>query len=175
MLAARDGDKEAFDALIADLAPLVWHVARGSGLDRTTAEDVVQTVWLALLRHLHRLTEPRALAGWLITTTRREANRVQHRAAGHLELSPELAEQTATTDPSPEHEVLRTERDRALWSAFHKLSQRCQELLRLTVLAGRAEYRAVAEALHMPHGSIGPTRGRCLNNLRSLYDGDSGS
>ena len=78
-------------------------------------------------------------------------------------------------DPSPEHEVLRTERDRALWSAFHKLSQRCQELLRLTVLAGRAEYRAVAEALHMPHGSIGPTRGRCLNNLRSLYDGDSGS
>src|SRR5690242_12598402 len=66
MLAARDGDKEAFDALIADLAPLVWHVARGSGLDRTSAEDVVQTVWLALLRHLHRLTEPRALAGWLI-------------------------------------------------------------------------------------------------------------
>jgi RNA polymerase sigma factor (sigma-70 family) len=175
MLAARDGDKEAFDALIADLAPLVWHVARGSGLDRTTAEDVVQTVWLALLRHLHRLTEPRALAGWLITTTRREAHRVQHRAAGHLELSPELAEQTATTDPSPEHEVLRTERDRALWSAFHKLSQRCQELLRLTVLAGRAEYRAVAEAMHMPHGSIGPTRGRCLNNLRSLYNGDSGS
>jgi hypothetical protein len=48
-------------------------------------------------------------------------------------------------------------------------------LLRLTVIAGRAEYRAVAEALHMPHGSIGPTRGRCLNNLRSLYDGDSGS
>lgn len=175
MLAARDGDKEAFDALIADLAPLVWHVARGSGLDRTSAEDVVQTVWLALLRHLHRLTEPRALAGWLITTTRREANRVQHRATGHVELSPEVAEQTPTADPSPEHEVLRTERDRALWSAFHKLSQRCQELLRLTVLAGRAEYRAVAEALHMPHGSIGPTRGRCLNNLRSLYNGDSGS
>jgi RNA polymerase sigma factor (sigma-70 family) len=175
MLAARDGDKEAFDALIADLAPLVWHVARGSGLDRTTAEDVVQTVWLALLRHLHRLTEPRALAGWLITTTRREANRVHHRAGGHIELSSEMAEQTPTTDPSPEHEVIRTERDRTLWSAFHKLSQRCQELLRLTVLGGRAEYRAVAEALHMPHGSIGPTRGRCLNNLRSLYNGDSGS
>jgi RNA polymerase sigma factor (sigma-70 family) len=175
MLAARDGDKEAFDALVADLSPLVWHVARSGGLDRTTAEDVVQTVWLALLRHLHRLTEPRALAGWLITTTRREANRVQHRAGGVVELSQEMAEQTPTADPSPEHEVLRTERDRALWSAFHQLSQRCQELLRLTVLAGRAEYRAVAEALHMPHGSIGPTRGRCLNNLRSLYDGDSGS
>jgi RNA polymerase sigma factor (sigma-70 family) len=147
-------------------------VARGSGLDRTTAEDVVQTVWLALLRHVHRLNEPRALAGWLITTTRREANRVQHRATGHIELSPELAERTATVEPSAEHEVLRTERDRALWAAFHKLSQRCQELLRLTVLAGRVEYRAVAEALHMPHGSIAPIRGRCLDKLRSLYQGE---
>jgi RNA polymerase sigma factor (sigma-70 family) len=175
MIAARDGDREAFDVLIVDLAPLVWHVARGSGLDRTTAEDVVQTVWLALLRHLDRLTEPRALAGWLITTTRREANRVHHRSTGQIELSQEVAEQTPTTEPSPEHEVLRHERDNQLWSAFHRLSQRCQELLRLTVLAGRAEYRAVAESLHMPHGSIGPTRGRCLNNLRSLYNGDSGS
>jgi RNA polymerase sigma factor (sigma-70 family) len=175
MLAARDGDKEAFDVLIADLSPLVWHVARGSGLDRATAEDVVQMVWLALLRNLHRLTEPRALAGWLITTTRREANRMRHRVAGHIELSPELAEQTATHELSSEHEVLRSERDRALWAAFHKLTQRCQELLRLTVLAGRAEYRAVAEALHMPHGSIGPTRARCLNNLRSLYQGEADS
>jgi RNA polymerase sigma factor (sigma-70 family) len=175
MIAARDGDREAFDVLIADLAPLVWHVARGNGLDRTSAEDVVQTVWLALLRNLDRLTEPKALAGWLITTTRREANRVQQRGPAYVELSNEVAEQTPTTDPSPEHEVLRDERDRQLWSSFHKLTKRCQELLRLTVLAGRAEYRAVAEALNMPHGSIGPTRGRCLNQLRALYNGDSGS
>jgi len=175
MIAAQPGDRTAFDILVAELSPLVWHVARSNGLERTSAEDVVQTVWLALLRHLDRLSEPRALAGWLITTTRREAQRVAHRAGGQIELSTEVAEQLPTTDPSPEHEVLRDERDRQLWSAFHKLSQRCQELLRLTVLAGRAEYRAVAEALHMPHGSIGPTRGRCLNTLRAFYNGDSGS
>jgi RNA polymerase sigma factor (sigma-70 family) len=175
MVAAQAGDRSAFDVLVAELSPLVWHVARSNGLDRTSAEDVVQTVWLALLRHIDRLAEPRALAGWLITTTRREAQRVQIRGAGQVELSSEVAEQMPTSDPSPEHEVLRDERDRQLWAAFHKLTQRCQELLRLTVLAGRAEYRAVAEALHMPHGSIGPTRGRCLNNLRALYNGDSGS
>jgi DNA-directed RNA polymerase specialized sigma24 family protein len=77
----------------------------------------------------------------------------------------------------PEAEVLRDERDRKLWSAFRRLPARCQELLRLTVLAGRAEYRIVAERMGMPHGSIGPTRGRCLNSLRDLYgtrdqDGD---
>lgn len=175
MIAAQAGDRTAFDVLVAELSPLVWHVARSNGLDRTSAEDVVQTVWLALLRHIDRLAEPRALAGWLITTTRRESHRVQNRGAGQIELSSEVAEQLPTSDPSPEHEVLRDERDRQLWAAFHKLTQRCQELLRLTVLAGRAEYSAVAEALNMPHGSIGPTRGRCLNSLRSLYHGDSGS
>jgi RNA polymerase sigma factor (sigma-70 family) len=172
VVAARNGDADAFAALVADLTPLVWHVARGSGLDRATAEDVVQTVWLTLLCHLHRLASPRALAGWLITTTRREATRVHHRATRHRELSPRTAEQVPTTDLSPEHALLHTERDRALWVAFRALPQRCQELLRLTVLAERAEYRAVAHALHIPVGSIGPTRRRCLNNLRSLYQKD---
>lgn len=175
MIAAQSGDRSAFDVLVVELTPLVWHVARSNGLDRTTAEDVVQTVWLALLRHLERLDEPRALAAWLITTTRREAQRVQHRGLSQVELSSEVAEQLPASDPLPEHEVLRNERDRQLWAAFHKLTHRCQELLRLTVLGGRAEYRAVAETLHMPHGSIGPTRGRCLTTLRALYSGDSGS
>src|ERR1700754_4494256 len=112
MIAAQAGDRSAFDILVAELSPLVWHVARSNGLDRTSAEDVAQTVWLALLRHLDRLSEPRALAGWLITTTRREAQRVQHRGSAQVELSSEVAEQLPTTDPSTEHEVLRDERDR---------------------------------------------------------------
>lgn len=174
LVAARSGDRRALDVLVAELTPLVWHVARGNGLDRSTAEDVVQTVWLALLRHLDRLTEPRALVGWLITTTRREANRTRRRGTTNVELPPELAEQLPGGDGLPEPEVLRDERDRQLWAAFHRLPQRCQELLRMTVLAGRVEYRAVAEAMHMPHGSIGPTRGRCLSSLRSLYDGEAG-
>src|SRR5436190_215640 len=83
-----------------------------------------------------------------------------------------VAEQLVGDDPLPEAKLLRDERDQQLWAAFHKLPPRCQELLRMTVLAGRAEYRAVAEELNMPHGSIGPTRGRCLSSLRKLYDGE---
>lgn len=174
LVAARSGDRKALDVLVAELTPLVWHVARGNGLDRTTAEDVVQTVWLALLRHLDRLDEPKALVGWLITTARREANRTRRRGAISVELPAEMAEQLVGDDPPPEADLLRDERDQQLWAAFHKLPPRCQELLRLTVLAGRAEYRSVAEALNMPHGSIGPTRGRCLSSLRKLYDGEAG-
>ncbi|WP_177215620.1 MULTISPECIES: RNA polymerase sigma factor [Actinokineospora] len=175
VIAAREGHRGALDVLVAELTPLVWHIARGAGLDRSAAEDVAQTVWLALLRHVDSIAEPRAVVGWLITTTRREAKRTRQRSATQVELLPEVAEHVPSTEPMPEAEALRTERDRQLWSAFHRLDQRCQELLRLTVLAGRAEYKVVAEVLRMPHGSIGPTRGRCLTALRSLYDnGDGG-
>jgi RNA polymerase sigma factor (sigma-70 family) len=175
VVAARDGDRRALDVLIADLTPLVWHVARGHGLDRSTAEDVVQTVWLALLRHLDRLVEPRALAGWLVVTTRRESQRTWTPSRREASLNDELAEQLESEYGLPEDAALVDDRDHRLWRAFGRLSQRCQELLRLTVLAGRAEYRAVAEALSMPRGSIGPTRGRCLTALRTHLDAEGGS
>ncbi|GGP35082.1 RNA polymerase sigma factor [Saccharothrix coeruleofusca] len=175
VIAARAGDRRALDVLVADLTPLVWHVARGNGLDRSTAEDVVQTVWLALLRHLDRLNEPRALVGWLVVATRREAQRTWTPARREAALSDELAEQLESEYGLPEDAALVDDRDHRLWRAFGKLSQRCQELLRLTVLAGRAEYRAVAEALSIPRGSIGPTRGRCLNTLRTHLEAEGGS
>jgi RNA polymerase sigma factor (sigma-70 family) len=174
MLAARAGNRRALATLVEDLTPLVWHVARGNGLDKTAAEDVVQTVWLALFSHINTLTEPKALAGWLIVTTRREAQRVRGKGAAQLPLTDEMAEQLPSNHPQPEDEALRIDRDSRLWRAFAGLPERCQELLRLTVLAGRAEYRLVAEAMHMPKGSIGPTRGRCLNTLRELLDTEGG-
>lgn len=174
LIAAQAGDRAALDVLVAELTPLVWGVAKSNGLDRPTAEDVVQTVWLTLLRNLGRLTEPRGLIKWLITTTRREAVRTRRRIQTHL-MVPDSMVDPPSDDPPPELALLRSERDRQLWQAFHRLPARCQELLRMTVLAGRAEYRTVAQALRMPHGSIGPTRGRCLKSLRNLFDGEAGS
>jgi RNA polymerase sigma factor (sigma-70 family) len=175
IVAARAGDRKAMDVLVAELTPLVWHVARGNGLDRNTAEDVVQTVWLALVRHIDRLHEPRALVGWLVVTARREARRTWPSGKEEVPLSGEVADQLESQTGLPEDAVLRDDRDRRLWTAFGRLNERCQELLRLTVLAGRAEYRAVAEVLGMPRGSIGPTRGRCLTLLRGLLETEGGS
>ncbi|HVV11213.1 sigma-70 family RNA polymerase sigma factor [Amycolatopsis sp.] len=173
--AAREGNKKGLNRLVRELTPLVWNVARGQGLDKHTAEDVVQTVWLALLSHLDQLREPKALAGWLVTTARHEAQRVNGRKAPPVPLTDEMTESVPSTLPAPEAEALRTERDRKIWAAFSKLPQRCQHLLRLTVLDGRAEYRAVAETLQMPRGSIGPNRGRCLKTMRELLNSEGGS
>ena len=168
LAAARAGDARGLDTLVVDLTPAVWAVARTARLDAGTAEDVVQTTWLALLEHLDDVADPRALVGWLATTTRREAWR---RAASAREAAGEVAVPADPVDPrpTPEAAALRDDRDRELWRCYLSLTPRCQELLAWTVLRGRADYRVVGAALGMPHGSIGPTRGRCLAALRRAW------
>ena len=53
-----------------------------------------------------------------------------------------------------------------------ELPERCRRLLRVIAFADRPDYAAVAEALGMPVGSIGPTRGRCLAKLRAQLAAD---
>jgi hypothetical protein len=65
------------------------------------------------------------------------------------------------------------ERDRVLWRHFERLSERCRTLLRIVAQVERPDYSMVAEAMEMPHGSIGPTRGRCLAKLREMLLADS--
>lgn len=163
MAAAMEGNRAAMAALVSDLTPLVWHVARAQGLSRDVAEDVVMSVWMRVFEELKHLSTARKLAGWLIVTTRRES----------LKTGMGNSEQVPTEQPDVESATdERAERDRRVWAAFVRLPQRCQELLRLTVLAGRAEYAVIADALHMPRGSVGPTRGRCLDKLRTLLAED---
>jgi RNA polymerase sigma factor (sigma-70 family) len=164
--AAKDGRPEALDKFVAELTPVMWHVARAAGLSESDAEDVVQTAWLRLLAHMETIHTPAALKSWLITTTKREAWRV--RAADRkLQLSDE---EWLTTIPDPdagaeEHAIIKDEQ-RELLAAFVTLPERCQELLRMVAFEQRPNYDLVAANLGMPRGSIGPTRGRCLEKLR---------
>ena len=52
--------------------------------------------------------------------------------------------------------------------AVDRLGDRCRELLRLLYSSDELSYTEIAGALQMPIGSIGPTRARCLDRLRTL-------
>ncbi|MGD0605877.1 MAG: helix-turn-helix domain-containing protein, partial [Streptosporangiaceae bacterium] len=47
---ARNGEKQAWNALVDRYAPLIWSICRRHGLDRADTEDVGQAVWLCLVR-----------------------------------------------------------------------------------------------------------------------------
>ena len=76
MNAAIGGSNDAWSALVQRFAPLVAVVAQRHRLSHSDSDDVAQTVWLRLVEHLADLREPRALPGWIVTTTRNEALRV---------------------------------------------------------------------------------------------------
>ncbi len=78
--AAAEGDERAWSELVAQFHGLLWATARACGLSEADAADVTQTTWMRLAEHLGRITQPAALPGWLVSTTRREAICVSKRA-----------------------------------------------------------------------------------------------
>jgi RNA polymerase sigma factor (sigma-70 family) len=172
--AHRDGDHGAMARLVRRATPLLWHVARGYRLDTATAEDVVQNALLALVRHGDSITEPHAVLRWLMVTARREAIRAAQ-AKDRTELVEDPgATMIAPESQNPEPSVLADATQQVLWHNVSQLPVRCQRLLRAIAFAERPDYAALSEALGMPIGSIGPTRGRCLAKLRSLLANDPG-
>jgi RNA polymerase sigma factor (sigma-70 family) len=167
---ARAGEAGALDAIVRELNPLLWHVARSQGVSPSDVPDVVQNTWLELVAHLDGIHNPRALTSWLVVTTKREAWRT-NRKRRSTDPSDELVD-LADDAPDPSTALITDERDRALWHTFQQLSQRCRALLRIVAMVDRPDYSLVGEALGMPHGSIGPTRGRCLAKLRALLQAD---
>ena len=169
LAAAAAGDRASWDALVDRFNALVWSVARAFRLSDEDAADVVQTTWLRLLDHLDRIEEPQRLGSWLATTARRECLHTLRRTSREPAL--EVIEIMATVpDPRPpvDHELLRGERDIALWALFERLSDGCRRLLRVMIATPPPSYADIAAALDMPVGSIGPTRARCLATLRTL-------
>jgi RNA polymerase sigma factor (sigma-70 family) len=164
--AAKAGSSEALGELVTEFTPMLWQVARAAGLSSTDAEDVLQTAWLSLISHLETIHTPAALAAWLMITTRRESWRV--RKADRQQEPTDQERLISIPDPRPgsEEQAIVAEEGRRLWAAYRTLPQRCQQLLRIVAFDQRPNYDEVAAILDIPRGSVGPTRGRCLEKLR---------
>jgi RNA polymerase sigma factor (sigma-70 family) len=172
--AAAAGDSEAWARLVDRYARLVWSVARGFRLDGAEAADVSQTVWLRLVENLASLRDPERLAGWLVTTTRRECLRTLKSSGREIADDDTVSSAPADEAPSPELLVLQDEEQRQLWTAVSSLNERCQRLLRLLAYNPDLSYADVSATLAVPIGSIGPTRGRCLTALRAALTAAAG-
>jgi RNA polymerase sigma factor (sigma-70 family) len=176
--AAAAGDRTAWDTLVDRLSGLLWSICRSFGLADADAGDAFQLTWLRLLEHLDRIEDPERLAGWLATTCRRECLAVLRRGRRVLPTADDavfdrFAGPSSGLAASADRGVLVADRDAVLWRAFGQLTERCQRILRMLVLDEDdvpTSYDTAALVLGMPKGSLGPTRGRCLAQLRKLVD-----
>ena len=167
----RNGDSSRMSELVERVTPVLWHIARGQSLSRSEAEDVVQQAWLRLIEHAERISDPRGVLKWLMTTTRREAWRMARKTASETTVLDDRGD--AVSDAwSVADQVHDAEEHAVLWRHVRGLSERCQHLFRVIAFAEKPDYAAIAATLGMPVGSIGPTRGRCLAILRAALMAD---
>ncbi|MGI5131991.1 RNA polymerase sigma factor [Pseudonocardia sp. CA-107938] len=170
--AAAAGDEAAWDALVDAYTGMLWAIARSFRLDQADAGDAVQTTWLRLVENLDRIEDPRRLPGWLATTVRRECLRILRRGGREAPGGEDWSDVLVADTPPVDAALLADERDAALWRALQALGERCQQLLRVLMATPPPSYAAVSAALGIPVGSIGPSRGRCLDQLRRIAAGD---
>ncbi len=164
---ARAGDAGAWDELVERLGSRVWAVARAQGLDRADAEDVFQVTWMRLVTHLDTIREPERVAGWLAVTARNESYLVLRRKGRQVPTgNDEDFEGVPYLDQPVDAGLIASERRQAVWDALTTLPPHCQQLLRLLMADPPFTYEQISELIDIRPGSIGPTRGRCLEKLR---------
>ncbi|ASW55546.1 RNA polymerase sigma factor [Plantactinospora sp. KBS50] len=168
----RTGDRAGLDRLVRQMTPVLWHIARAYGLDPQTAEDAVQTTWLALVRNADSVRDPQAVWRWATTTVRREAWRLARAQRQEDAADPARLNEIGPVVPGPEEQVLSDDAARSLWQQVARLPERCRRLLRVIAFDDRPDYATLSNQLAIPIGSIGPTRGRCLDKLRRALAGD---
>lgn len=162
---------QAWERLVDQFSKLIWSITVEFRLVESDAADVVQTTWLRLLEHIHRIEYPDRVGSWLAATARNECLRS---LAAHKRVV--LGHDTDDMEEAPapgaevDERLLAAERDQTVRDAMSRLPTRWQRLLEMLMADPPVPYTEISDQLGLPVGSIGPTRGRCLERLRVLLE-----
>jgi RNA polymerase sigma factor (sigma-70 family) len=164
--ACRSGDPRAWERLLDKYERLVFSISLNYGLTTDDAADVSQITFTILLQNLNTLPDEIRLSSWLATVARRHTWRLLARNRREA-VNPheDLAGNEALGGLVDNRE--RWELAEWLNYGLSSLDERCRQLLlALYFDEEQPSYAHVADRLKMPIGSIGPTRARCLEQMR---------
>jgi len=156
------GEPDAFDALIARWHRPLWiYVRRMTGHDQE-AEDLLQEIWLRVIRGIAKLRDGSRLRGWLFGIARRVLmDRLRRRY-----VAPPLDDLDAV-DPAADAEAIDREADlAALDLALDTLPLAERDLLTLFYLRDLS-LAELAETLDVPVGTVKSRLFRARNLLRA--------
>ncbi len=169
------GELAAWDEIIRRYRRLVLHAAARMGLSGSDAADVAQLTWIRLWQHGRQIRESERLAGWLVSTARREAIRVASASRRYV-LSADPSAEQVRSSPAALHDVYPFDReyDGIVEQALGRLPARYRTLLRLLSSDLELSYSEIADRMGVPIGSIGPMRMRAIRMLENTPEFASG-
>jgi RNA polymerase sigma factor (sigma-70 family) len=179
------GHRAAWDALVVRLQRVVWKAVNMMTSDREVRDDAFAATWLRLAERLDTIREPEKLPGWLTTTATNEVRQiVRQRHRHHVSLTESWSTSgsvgdlidTLAADVGEHSDALIVDEQRhVIRAAFGRLDEPCREILTVLVLADPPlPYDEASELLGRPVGSLGPSRRRCLDKMKSLLDHQPG-
>jgi RNA polymerase sigma factor (sigma-70 family) len=161
----RTGDAEAWSALVERFSRYVYAIAaQGFRLRDQDAEDVFQDVFARVYERLDTLRRDDAIQPWIAQLTRRVC--VDRLRAGSRE---ERSDAALAVDPD-EDALAKIDEALDVHEAMARLPENCREILD-RFFARDESYRTMAEALHLPAGTIASRISRCLLKLREMLEG----
>ncbi|WP_233578852.1 RNA polymerase sigma factor, partial [Micromonospora sp. BL4] len=160
VVAARDGDPQALDALVAASLPLVYNVVGRALRGHADVDDVVQETLLRVVRHLADLRDPAAYRSWLIAITVRQVRDREQQRRAALTHTADLDSAYGVPDPAADFAgltILRlglTDQRREVAEATRWLDDDDQTLLALWWLeaTGNLDRADLAAALGLTEG-----------------------
>jgi RNA polymerase sigma factor (sigma-70 family) len=164
--AASAGDADAWEALVRHFSGLIASVTWSYRLSPADGSDVAQHVWLRLFESVDRIREPEALPGWIRTVAHRECQKLVR--LGRREFaSTTVDDDLVASDEPPYAALLEEERRVTLHRALQGLPTKHRSMMHHLLSDPAPSYEEVSVAMHMPIGSVGPTRQRCVERLRA--------
>lgn len=162
------GDSQGWETLILRYRRLIYSIPVRFSFSAADCSDVFQAVCLRLIEHLGELKDDTKVSSWLITTTTRQCIHV--RSQKHRESSAD-EEFDEPADPSDTVEEIRiqSQEQQTVREAVDQLPERCRKLVEMLYFDTRdPSYEVIAQTMQMPVASVGPTRARCLEKLRTV-------
>jgi RNA polymerase sigma factor (sigma-70 family) len=163
--AALTGDTAAWDRLVERLQKVAWRSIAAFDLSSDDRKDAFAATFFRLYERLGSVREPAKLPGWVATTARNEVHTLLR--SRRRDVPTDVGdEHLPVVDAEPAGGLLERELHDALHRGLARLSASCRDLLHLLTVDPPLSYVEVGDLLDLPHGSIGPTRQRCLDRLR---------
>ncbi len=162
------GERAAFDELIHRWHGPIWQYVRGLSDDDDAAQDIVQDIWLRVLRGIGRLRDPARLRAWLFGIAHRTWIDTLRKKYAVVVADIDEADRHESDDPMAADEL---EQDLvAMEQELSRLPPIEREALTLFYLR-ELSLHEIAQALDIPVGTVKSRLHRARHMLRRELTG----